>query len=234
MSGEPRFDEAFLGQLDELLKWRRDVRRFTSVALPEGTLARLLSVASLAPSVGLSEPWRFVTVDDPARRTKVRDSFSKVNAQALAGHAGDKAKLYASLKLEGFEAPGHVAVFCDCSTAKGSDLGRTSMPEMAEYSVVAAIQLIWMVARAQGLGLGWGVHPGSTRGDCGAGSAGLVEINRLPLHRLSGGRKPGTGIAAGGLGRTHETRRFYCGTLGAGLLHFSVAAGAAVRFARSL
>jgi 5,6-dimethylbenzimidazole synthase len=155
MSGEPRFDEAFLGQLDELLKWRRDVRRFAATALPEGTLGRLLSVASLAPSVGLSEPWRFVTVDDSERRAKVRDSFSKINAQALAGHVGDKAKLYASLKLEGFEAPGHVAVFCDSTTAKGSDLGRTSMPETAEYSVVAAIQLIWMVARAQGLGLGW-------------------------------------------------------------------------------
>jgi 5,6-dimethylbenzimidazole synthase len=29
------------------------------------------------------------------------------------------------------------------------------MPETAEYSVVAAIQLMWMLARAQGIGLGW-------------------------------------------------------------------------------
>lgn len=151
----PHFDAAFLAQLDALLKWRRDVRRFSGQALPEGALRQLLALASLAPSVGLCEPWRFAVVEDAGRRAKVRASFERMNAQALQGHAGERAKLYASLKLEGFEAPAQVAVFSDTETAKGSELGRASMPEMADYSVVAAIQMIWTVARAQGLGLGW-------------------------------------------------------------------------------
>ena len=29
------------------------------------------------------------------------------------------------------------------------------MPEMAEYSAVMAIHTLWLVARAEGLGLGW-------------------------------------------------------------------------------
>ena len=29
------------------------------------------------------------------------------------------------------------------------------MPEMAEYSVVAAVHTIWLAARAEGLGMGW-------------------------------------------------------------------------------
>jgi 5,6-dimethylbenzimidazole synthase len=155
MSTGPQFDAGFLQSLGELMRWRRDVRRFSSRALPEGALIQLLSTASLAPSVGLSEPWRFVIVDQPQRRQKVVESFRKANAEALGGYGGEKAELYASLKLEGFEAPAQVAVFCDAQSGQGHGLGRKTMPETAEYSVVAAIQLIWMVARAQGLGLGW-------------------------------------------------------------------------------
>jgi 5,6-dimethylbenzimidazole synthase len=29
------------------------------------------------------------------------------------------------------------------------------MPEMAEYSAVAAVHTIWLAARAEGLGMGW-------------------------------------------------------------------------------
>lgn len=62
------FDPDFRTKLRELIIWRRDVRRFREGALPTGTVDRLLALASLAPSVGLSQPWRFVIVDDVARR----------------------------------------------------------------------------------------------------------------------------------------------------------------------
>ena len=53
------------------------------------------------------------------------------------------------------EAPEHIAVFCDESTTKGAGLGTTTMPEMRRYSVVGAINLMWLTARAHGLGVGW-------------------------------------------------------------------------------
>jgi 5,6-dimethylbenzimidazole synthase len=152
----PQFDGAFREQLAALFAWRRDVRRFRRDALPQGTLARLIDTACQAPSVGLSQPWRFVVVDDPARREAVRAEFCACNAQALAAYAGDLAARYAALKLEGLrEAPHHLAVFCDRATAVGHGLGRRTMPEMAEYSVVAAICTMWLCARAEGIGMGW-------------------------------------------------------------------------------
>ena len=152
----PEFDDAFRAQLMQLVAWRRDVRRFRPDPLPPGTLERLIEIACLAPSVGLSQPWRFVTVDDPARRAAVREEFCVCNADALASYAGDRAGRYATLKLEGLrEAPQHFAVFCDRATAVGHGLGRRTMPEMAEYSVVAAICTMWLAARAEGIGLGW-------------------------------------------------------------------------------
>jgi 5,6-dimethylbenzimidazole synthase len=152
----PRFDDAFRARLRELLVWRRDVRRFRRDALPPGAIERLIEVACLAPSVGLSQPWRFVIVNDAARRRAVRANFERSNAAALAEQGGDRAALYARLKLAGLdEAPAHVAVFADPETEQGHGLGRRTMPETVEYSVVAAIQTMWLAARAEGLGLGW-------------------------------------------------------------------------------
>jgi 5,6-dimethylbenzimidazole synthase len=150
------FDDAFRARLRELFAWRRDVRRFRPDPLPEGTLERLIETACLAPSVGLSQPWRFVLVDDPARRAAVQEDFAACNKEALASYAPEQAHHYAALKLEGLrEAPHQLAVFCERATQVGHGLGRRTMPETAEYSVVAAIVTLWLAARAEGIGMGW-------------------------------------------------------------------------------
>src|ERR1700751_4706306 len=151
------FDAAFRARLRDLLLWRRDVRRFRPNPLPAGMLESLIELACLAPSVGLSQPWRFVIVEDGARRTAVRENFAACNAEALRAQAPQRAGLYARLKLAGLaEAPVHFAVFADRATAQGHGLGRRTMPEMIEYSAVTAIHTIWLAARAEGLGMGWG------------------------------------------------------------------------------
>ncbi|MEC7537804.1 MAG: nitroreductase family protein, partial [Pseudomonadota bacterium] len=81
----PVFDEGFRDRLRDLLVWRRDVRRFRTDPLPSDTALRLIESARLAPSVGLSEPWRFATVSDPERRRAVRENFRTANENALAG-----------------------------------------------------------------------------------------------------------------------------------------------------
>ncbi|MGA2893420.1 MAG: 5,6-dimethylbenzimidazole synthase [Xanthobacteraceae bacterium] len=150
------FDHAFRARLRDLLVWRRDVRRFRRELLPDGALEALIELACLAPSVGLSQPWRFVIVDDGATRAAIRDNFATCNAQALAAQSAQRASLYARLKLAGLEeAPTHFAVFADRSTAQGHGLGRHTMPEMIDYSAVTAVHTIWLAARAQGIGMGW-------------------------------------------------------------------------------
>jgi 5,6-dimethylbenzimidazole synthase len=151
-----RFDEAFRIQLRDLLIWRRDVRRFRSEPLPTGVLERLVGMACFAPSVGLSQPWRFVIVVDPLRRRAIVEEFKSCNADALKSYTGELATQYAELKLAGLqEAPCHLAVFADPTTDIGHGLGRQTMPEMTQYSVIAAIHTMWLAARAEGIGLGW-------------------------------------------------------------------------------
>lgn len=153
---EVSFDPAFRARLRDLLIWRRDVRRFRRDPLPAGTLEALIELACLSPSVGLSQPWRFVIVDDERRRAAIRRDFATCNATALAAQSEERAGLYARLKLAGLEeAPAQFAVFADRATAQGHGLGRHTMPEMIEYSAVTAVHTIWLAARAQGIGMGW-------------------------------------------------------------------------------
>jgi 5,6-dimethylbenzimidazole synthase len=156
MSPPPAFDDTFRERLRALLAWRRDVRRFRREPLPSGAVERLIETACLAPSVGLSQPWRFVLVDDPARRAAIRAVFAECNAAALAAQTPDRAAAYARLKLAGLDdAPCQLAVFADAETAQGHGLGRLTMPEMIAYSAVAAVHTLWLAARAEGIGMGW-------------------------------------------------------------------------------
>jgi 5,6-dimethylbenzimidazole synthase len=152
----PEFDAAFRERLCDLLRWRRDVRRFQRKPLPEGAIERLIGLACLSPSVGLSEPWRFVIVEDDARRGAIRECFSACNKDALAMQTPDRAALYARLKLAGLDdAPCQIAVFSDRATAQGGGLGRLTMPEALDYSVAIAVHTFWLAARAEAIGIGW-------------------------------------------------------------------------------
>jgi 5,6-dimethylbenzimidazole synthase len=153
---EAAFSEGFRASLLDLLVWRRDVRRFKRDPLAPGTLERLVAIACLSPSVGLSQPWRFVFVESPARRATIRASFERCNRQALLLQGGERAATYARLKLAGLdEAPCQFALFADRDTAQGHGLGRLTMPEAIDYSAVMAVHTLWLAARAEGVGLGW-------------------------------------------------------------------------------
>jgi len=150
------FAAEFQNDLTKLMRWRRDVRRFRSDPVDAATLTKCFDAFSLAPSVGLSEPWRIVQVETDPARAAVLDNYKTANAEALAGYSGEKAKIYSGLKLSGMqESPVQLAIFCDDGTSQGAGLGAQSMPETRRYSVVGAITLFWLTARAQGLGVGW-------------------------------------------------------------------------------
>lgn len=156
LAAPPVFDAGFRRDLEALFRWRRDVRRFRGDPIEPALLDTLIRLAALAPSVGNAQPWRFVKVETGHGRRAVRAIFEDCNREALADYAGERAALYARLKLAGLDqAPVHLAVFVDAGTAVGHGLGRRTMPETLAYSVVGAVHALWLAARAHGIGLGW-------------------------------------------------------------------------------
>ncbi len=136
---------------------RRDVRaEFLPDPVADDVLLRILAAAHQAPSVGLSQPWRFIVIRDRVKRQAVHELFTHANedaAQAFDAPAGDR---YRALRLAGIvDAPVGVCVVCDDDPPHGRGLGRATMPETVRYSTVCAIQNLWLAARVEGLGVGW-------------------------------------------------------------------------------
>ncbi|MCZ4352591.1 5,6-dimethylbenzimidazole synthase [Roseovarius aestuarii] len=151
-----QFPPGFQDALRDLMRWRRDVRRFRTEPVDEALLTHCLNTFMLSPSVGLSEPWRILRLTSAAARSAALANFKAANADAIAGYDGQQAQNYSRIKLSGMrEAPVQLAVFCDESTTKGAGLGAATMAETRRYSVVCAITQFWLAARAEGLGVGW-------------------------------------------------------------------------------
>jgi 5,6-dimethylbenzimidazole synthase len=136
---------------------RRDVRsHFIDAPIPNDVLARILTAAHHAPSVGFMQPWEFIIVSDRTVRSAVRERFCKANESAASTYTGDRQRLYASLKLEGIlDSAVNVCVTCNPTVGRGHGLGRQTMPDTVVYSAVCAIQNCWLAARAEGVGMGW-------------------------------------------------------------------------------
>ncbi|MEM9500685.1 MAG: 5,6-dimethylbenzimidazole synthase [Pseudomonadota bacterium] len=142
--------------LKELIARRRDVRRFHTRKVEQHVVDEVFGLVEAAPSVGNSQPWRWIQVNDPVARSKVKASFESSNEAAQKDIPGEKQSLYKKLKLAGLdEAPLQFAVFCDPETAQGSGLGRQTQPEALHYSVACAVMIFWLAAKAKGLGVGW-------------------------------------------------------------------------------
>ncbi|WP_409562294.1 uroporphyrinogen-III C-methyltransferase [Hyphomicrobium sp. MC8b] len=142
--------------LEQLVRWRRDVRRFRPDPVPDELIDRLLRLADLAPSVGNSQPWRIVNVRSAETRSTIIKNFQVARDRSAEAYVGDQADLYNRLKLSGFDAaPVHLAVFCDRSALQGHGLGRQTMPETLDHSCACMVTVLWLAAREAGLGLGW-------------------------------------------------------------------------------
>ena len=142
--------------LENIMLLRRDVRgnNFLSTPVSNQDLQHILQSAAMAPSVGFSQPWRFVIVRDSSVKQQITDCFDTENMKAAHLFTNERQRQYMSLKLEGImEAPINIAVYYQSS--EQPVLGQTSMPEMGEYSVVCAVQNMWLMARALNLGIGW-------------------------------------------------------------------------------
>lgn len=142
--------------LHQVISARRDIRRFRPDPIPDDVLGRVLSAAHAAPSVGHSQPWRFLTVTDPATRERASVLADRERLAQAAQLDPESARRLLDLQLEGLrEAPIGVVVCCDRRTPAAGVLGRATFPDTDLWSCACAIQNLWLAARAEGVGLGW-------------------------------------------------------------------------------
>jgi nicotinate-nucleotide--dimethylbenzimidazole phosphoribosyltransferase len=150
------FDEAGITALHEVIDARRDIRRYRPDPVPPEVLRRVLEAGHRAPSVGHSQPWRFVVVTEQATRDRAAVLADRERLRQADQLTPDRRARLLDLQLDGIrEAPLGVVVACDRRAPAAGVLGRATFPDTDLWSCAAAIQNIWLAARAAGLGLGW-------------------------------------------------------------------------------
>ncbi len=167
--------------LHRILAARRDVRRFRPDPVDEAVLARILGAAHAAPSVGHSQPWRFVLVADPGTRARAALLADRARLDQAAAMAPDAGRQLLDLDLEGIrEAPIGLVVCCDRRVEPAGVLGRATFVDADLWSCACAIENLWLAARAEGLGLGWVTlfDPAELAGLVGA-PAGIATLGWL-------------------------------------------------------
>lgn len=100
------------------------------------------------------QPWRFIRVRDNDLRTQIHslvESERKATARAL----GEREDEFMRLKVEGIRECAELLVVALTQDREQHVFGRRTLPEMDLASVACAIQNLWLVARAENIGMGW-------------------------------------------------------------------------------
>lgn len=149
-----RYPDSAIHALERAIRERRDMRHFLPDPLPDGLLERLIEAAHLAPSVGFMQPWRFVRIRDRELRTRLH---ALVDAERLATAAAlpSRNQEFLQVKIEGILDCAEVLVVALMPQREGHIIGRRLLPETDIASVGCAVQNMWLLARAEGIGLGW-------------------------------------------------------------------------------
>ena len=157
VSTSPSTPPPELTGLYDVIHRRRDVRaEFVGEKIDPEMLDRVLHAAHAAPSVGLTQPWDFILVEDPLVRRTFWEHVQDERAVFASTLAGEEAERFAGIKIDGIlEAALSVVVTYDPERGAPAVLGRHAVADAGVYSVCLAIENLWLACTAEGLGMGW-------------------------------------------------------------------------------
>lgn len=142
--------------LDIAIDTRRDIRRYRHDDVPKELVNTVLWAGHRAPSVGHSQPWRFIVVRDADIRDRAAVMADRERLRQAELLTPDRRAHLLDLQLEGIrEAPVGIVVACDRRAPASGVLGRNTFTDADMWSCACAIENMWLTARAHGLGMGW-------------------------------------------------------------------------------
>jgi 5,6-dimethylbenzimidazole synthase len=149
-----RYDPDSVAAVHRVIHERRDMRHFVPLPVDPQTLRRLLDAAHAAPSVGLSQPWRFIRITRLQLRQQIHELVQQ-ERQRTAAALEERGEEFLRLKIDGVLECGELLVVAVRDGGDREIFGRRTLPEMDIASTACAIQNLWLAARAEGLGMGW-------------------------------------------------------------------------------
>ncbi|WKD60511.1 5,6-dimethylbenzimidazole synthase [Corynebacterium ciconiae DSM 44920] len=144
-------------ELFDAISRRRDVRaEYTGERIDAASLRRILEAGHHAPSVGNSQPWDFVVVQDPARLEAFAEHVAGRRRAFAESLPEERKEVFNPIKIEGIRESGTgIVVTYDPERGGPNILGRHTIDETGLMSVTLAIENMWLAATALGVGMGW-------------------------------------------------------------------------------
>jgi nitroreductase len=152
MYGHPEFD------LYEAIYTTRAMRRLRPDPVPPDLIVKVIEAATMGPSGGNRQPWKFIVVRDPAIKAFVAERYKKAwdmyftpKAQAIVENEPQSAQgriLRSARYLAEHIAEVPVMIFC--CVKRYTDPGRAGQPMV--NAIYPAIQNLCLAARGYGLG----------------------------------------------------------------------------------
>ncbi len=119
------FDAMTQQALSSVIGARRDIRKFRSEPVSDSLVEQVLAAGHAGPSVGHSQPWRFLVVSDPTTQTTAANMADKERLRQAELLSPDRRKMLLDLQLEGIRtAPVGIIVACDRRTPSDRPLAR--------------------------------------------------------------------------------------------------------------
>lgn len=162
----------------DLFQWlqgRRSIRRFAERPIDRDVLDRVVTAATTAPSSTNRQPWRFAVVTAAALRASiaaaVQERSSAMKAVIAQGHHGDEFGSYGDFFFEPLagaaaivvpqyrDYPDQIAQFISSGGGDPAAFQTPSAMQMELCGVSAAVMLLLLQARAEGLGACWMAGP---------------------------------------------------------------------------
>jgi F420 biosynthesis protein FbiB-like protein len=144
----------------DLVKNRRAIRRYEDRPVPDELIERLLEAALWAPSAHNRQPWRFAILRSGTSKDKLaRAMGNRLRRDRLSD--GDNMEVIERDVARSYEritaAPAVILFFLTMADMDEYPDQRRSEAEkqMAVQSVAMAVQNIWLLAAAEGLGACW-------------------------------------------------------------------------------
>lgn len=152
MYGNPEFD------LYEAIYTTRAMRRLKPDPVPEELIVKVIEGATMGPSGGNRQPWKFVVVRDAETKAFVAERYRKAwdkyftpKARAIVENdpQGARGRILRSAKYLA-EHLAEVPVMIFCCVGRYTDAGRAGQPMV--NAIYPAIQNLCLAARGYGLG----------------------------------------------------------------------------------
>ena len=150
--------------IDDLLRSRRSIRRFTTESVPLAAIERLIETATFAPSAHNRQPWRFAVVGDALLKSKLADMMGTRFRQDLQEDHLAQEEIERRVERSRSRITSAPVVVILCLDMSEMDQYPDPLRQGAERSMalqsvsMAGLQLL-LAAHAAGLGGVWNCGP---------------------------------------------------------------------------